>query len=154
VFILSYALKNRKIMKRLRWHGGVTCLAISPDNRILASGENSLSSKIILWDIEKCRMRDVLEGHQGPVETLIFTKNGKMLISRDGIGNIDDSKSSDIFLWNLDMGRPVAKLQGHKGSAKCTIDSVIDDDEKFLVGGGSNGILIWDLSRIKEMLKW
>ncbi len=152
--IFFWDLKKRKVIKKIRWHGGgVTWLAISPDNKILASGENSPLSKIILWDLENCRMRDVLEGHQGSAEALIFTKNGKMLISRDGIGNIDDSKYSDIFLWDIDTGKPIVKIQGHKGSSKCTIDSAIDNDEKFLIGGGSNGLLIWDFLRIKENLK-
>ena len=98
-------------------------------------------------------MKDVLESHQGSVEGIIFTKDGKMLISRDGIGNIDRSKFSDIFIWNLDTGRTLAKLQGHKGSEGCIIDIAMDDDEKFLVGGGSNGILIWDLLGVTEKLK-
>jgi len=149
--VIIWDLKERKIIKKLKGHIGlITCLAISSDNRILAVGEASPASKIILWDLEKCRMIDVLEGHQESVEWLMFGKDGTILISRDGIGNTDDSKFSDIIIWNLSTGRPLAKIRGHRGFKNCSIDFVVDDDEKYLIGGGSNGILIWDFLKIKE----
>jgi len=149
--VIIWDLKERKIIKKLKGHIGlITCLAISSDNRILAVGEASPASKIILWDLEKCRMIDVLDGHQESVEWLMFGKDDNMLISRDGIGNTDNSKFSDIIIWNLSTGRPLAKIRGHRGFKNWSIDFVVDVDEKYIIGGGSNGILIWDFLKIKE----
>ena len=70
-------------------------LAFSPDGTILVgSGMEGWSNPIKLWDVETGRDLGVLSGHTEPVETLVFSHDGKTLAS--------GSEDGTVLLWDWD----------------------------------------------------
>ena len=68
-------------------------LAFSPDGTILVgSGMEGWSNPIKLWDVETGRNLGILSGHTEPVETLVFSHDGKTLAS--------GSDDGTILLWD------------------------------------------------------
>ena len=67
-------------------------MAISIDSKILATGSNE--GTIHLWDIEKGNQLSALRGHTGPINSLVFSSDGKTLVSGDNYSAI----FSGIFL--------------------------------------------------------
>ncbi len=65
-------------------------LAFSPDGKILAGGEGR---SILLWDPFTGEELLRLDGHQGPVTSLAFAEQGRMLIS--------GSRDSTILIWEV-----------------------------------------------------
>src|SRR5262249_26447953 len=59
----------------------LTCLAFSPDGRMLASG--SYDKTVRLWNLEPAQPREiaVLKGRSHAVNTLLFSPDGKTLAS-------------------------------------------------------------------------
>ncbi len=104
-------------------HGeDVACLAYSPDGRFLAAanhynayrhytpGVESLGFKIPLpqvhlWDLIAGKEIQVLKGHQGPISTLAFSPDGKLLAT----GSYDTT----VLLWDATRfkNKPPAEVQ-------------------------------------------
>ncbi|TDC36956.1 WD40 repeat domain-containing protein, partial [Actinomadura sp. KC345] len=60
----------------------VTCLAFSPDGRVLASG--SKDSSVRLWDTRTKKPIATLSGHTAEVSAVAFAPNGRMLAAAAG----------------------------------------------------------------------
>jgi dipeptidyl aminopeptidase/acylaminoacyl peptidase len=71
----------------------ITCLAFSPDGRVLALGDHD--STIRLWEVSTGKERGRLQGHRGPVLALTFSGDGKRLIS--------GSRDSTALVWDLNV---------------------------------------------------
>ena len=70
-------------------------LIFSPDGTILVgSGMEGWSNPIKLWDVETGRDLGILSGHTEPVETLVFSHDGKTLAS--------GSEDGTVLLWDWD----------------------------------------------------
>ena len=68
-------------------------LTFSPDGTVLVgSGMQGWSNPIALWDIKRGRTLGVLSGHTEPVETLVFSHDGKTLAS--------GSQDGTVLLWD------------------------------------------------------
>lgn len=88
---------------------GISCLAASADARLVASGGGVLDASIQVFDAQTGRLARRLEGHHGYVIALIFSPDGRTLIS----GSADQT----ICLWDLrDLEHvpPPRVLRGHK----------------------------------------
>jgi WD40 repeat protein len=79
--------------------GSVTCLAISPDHRLLAAGE--FGGMVRLWDLTE-RRRILSLQHRGGVLALSFSPDGRTLAA----GTLDDQ----VHMWNVEYGVEVATL--------------------------------------------
>jgi eukaryotic-like serine/threonine-protein kinase len=76
--------------------GQVLALALSPNSKLLASGEGFLPSPIRLWDVKAKTNLARLEGHRGWVSALLFFPDGKILAS--------SSSDQTIRLWDCNGG--------------------------------------------------
>jgi len=66
--------------------GNAQCVALSPDEKRIASGSDDGTVRI--WDVETGRQLTILRGHQGTVLNVRFVEGGRTLISCDTSGRI------------------------------------------------------------------
>ena len=66
-------------------------LIFSPDGKILL-GSKSLESRLQLWDVDTGISLGTLLGHTEPIETLVFSHDGKTLAS--------GSEDGTVLLWD------------------------------------------------------
>ncbi|NEQ70423.1 MAG: hypothetical protein F6K21_34015 [Symploca sp. SIO2D2] len=92
-----------------------------------------------IWDLEKRGELLTLSGHQGWVESVSFSPNGKLLAS--------GSDDNTIKIWDLEKGEELFTIFGHQDSVYSVRFS---PDGKLLASGSEdNTIKIWDLYQIR-----
>lgn len=69
-----------------------SCLAIDPSAEVVCAASHD-SFDIHLWSVQTGALLDQLSGHEGPISTLVFTPDGRFLIS----GSWDRT----IRIWNI-----------------------------------------------------
>jgi len=89
--------------KLLRGHDDeVTCIALSNNGRLLASGQKGENSDIYVWDYSTRKVIYTLSEHDYAVSFLSFSKDDRLLYSN---GVIQDKR---IFIWDMQTGNIVA----------------------------------------------
>jgi WD40 repeat protein len=87
----------------LRGHDDeVTCIALSNNGKLLASGQKGENSDILIWDYNQRKVLFTLSEHDYAVTFLQFSKDDRLLYSN---GNIQDKR---IFVWDVTSGNIVA----------------------------------------------
>jgi len=131
-------------LKTLKGHSGsVTCLAISPDGRLLASG--SWDNTVRLWSLPDGRLLKTLKGHRGSVWCLAISPDGRILAS--------GSNDKTVRLWSLPDGRLLKTLKGHRD---WVFSLAITPDGQVLASGSKDKtVRLWSLpdGRLLKTLK-
>jgi WD40 repeat protein len=139
-----------KPLLSVKAHSGyaVTCLAVSPDGKRLATGATDGTVK--LWDPANLRQQVSLAGaHLGGVRAVQFSPDGKTLAS----GGSDKSAK----LWDVARDKPevLHKLEGHEGTVNAVAFST--DGKQLGVGSGivkkSGTVHVWDAATGKPVYK-
>jgi len=109
----------------------------SPDSSTLLTGGGYTDSTIRLWDAHNGKASGSLDGHRGWVSDLLFTPDGKLLIS--------SSADQTIRLWNWATREPVGVLRGHLNE----IDGIaVASDCRTLASRCKDGsIYLWDVTK-------
>lgn len=94
-------------------------LTFSPDGKLLALVTKD--NQIALWDGEVKKVVRKLARHKDPVQVLLFSPNGQVLISSD---------RSEVVLWNVQNGNPILTLPESELPSKFLVFS---PDSKFLI---------------------
>ena len=113
-----------------------SCLALSPDGILLASG-GSFDQPIVLWEAATGRQLRTFAGHTGGVNSLVFSPDGKLLASSAG--------DVTIKLWDVSSGKVLQTLVGHTQPAT---DLAFSPDGATLISIGYNqGARLWGLPK-------
>jgi len=83
--LLIWDVNSAKPIKRLKQKGDVDCIAISPDEKLFASG--STDGNIKIWDLKSGALLKKIYT-SGSVNDLAFSKDGKRLFSAQDRGGI------------------------------------------------------------------
>jgi WD40 repeat protein len=120
----------------LRGRGpGVLCLAFSPDGRSLVTGTRNGS--IILWDLETGWPRFTLGEAKGPVASVSFCPDGRLVAA----GN---TTSGEVTIWAADTGRIRVRLGRHSYGA---LSVAFSQDGQMLASAGGDGMIrLWAIS--------
>jgi WD40 repeat protein len=109
-------------------------VAISSDDKLLATGAGFSDSIIRLWDMASGKEIRRLEGHHAWVSALIFWPDGKTLASA--------SADQTIRIWDTTNGQLLRTLRGH---ALEVWSLALSPDNRTLISGGKDGsVLLWD----------
>ncbi len=85
----------------------VRALAMSPDGRMLASGDEV--GMVRLWDLRTGLAVGVLKGHAHSISRLVFSADGSLLVSA---ADTDSHARCEVFLWETANGRELARIEG------------------------------------------
>lgn len=119
------------------WHpGSITSIAISPDSKIIAFGDQECAVR--LWDIEigAC-LRVLLVGQSEGIHAIAFSPGGRIIASLGW--------DHTICLWEVEGGKLLKEFKWSSGEIK-TIAFTSDDQVIGLVQDGDK-ISIWDIEK-------
>jgi WD40 repeat protein/predicted Ser/Thr protein kinase len=118
----------------LRGHdGSATALAISADDRLVASG--STDNTIKLWDLARRRELRVLTGHSGAIRAVAFSPDGTRLVS--------GSEDHSMRLWDVASGRELRSFSDFDSRISAV---AFTRDGSTLLAGTREGLSAWDFT--------
>jgi WD40 repeat protein len=107
-------------------------MALSPNNRLLAVGTDVGIIKVI--ETSNPENSFELKGHNGPIFSLVFSRDGQQLFS--------SSSDKKVLLWDLDA-RNNTVVYNEQSAVRVLTAS---PDGRFLAGGAEDGrLLLWDI---------
>lgn len=136
-----------RYLRELRAGSPVLTLAFSPDGQRLAAagGDWTLGEPcgIKVWDVTTGLEVQALQGHQNAVTSVVFTPDGRYLVS----GGFDRM----VRVWGAQRGRLLRTLQ-HTGAVKSV--AISPDGQRIAAGcyGGHANLRLWELSTGRVLL--
>jgi len=126
-----------KALGTLRHTDRVQSVAFSPDGEILAAGGGLFAGgDITLWNVATRHQRATLTGHTASVWSLLFSHDGKTLVS----GSWDKT----VKLWDVATGRESRTLAEHASRVAAV---ALSPDGAMLATGDYDGLLtLWDMA--------
>jgi WD40 repeat protein len=129
--------KGLKTPLRLQ-HSSISCLAFSPNGRMLASGSSNI---VWLWSLPDGTVLQKLKGHTKGITCIAISSNERLLASGSGNGT--------VWLWDLSDRILLQKLKAHTNKVNCI---AISSDEQVLASGShDNTVRLWRLPNGKAL---
>jgi WD40 repeat protein len=141
-FASEWDLATQKLLQRFAGHhgGAVNALAYcrNPDQILTGSRDGSIR----LWDRRKAKVLDRWFIHQGTVQCIRVSPDGKWMLSQaDG----------RLVETNLDSGQPRRPPQGHNAPVS---SAVLLPDRHAASAAEDGSICVWDLASGKTVRTW
>ena len=112
---------------------GLTTLALSSDGRWLASGSGFEDPFIRIWEAATGRLLQRLDGHTSWVGKLVFTRDGRRLISA--------AADQSIFFWDTTTWTEPRVLRGHTDEIHAI---AISEPAQLVASVSKNGdLMLW-----------
>ena len=118
----------------------IFCMCFSVDDKILAFGTNDMS--VTIWNFEESSRVHKLKGHKKIVTKILFTPDGKRLITLDGMDY--------MMIWNIENKYPVTKLIKTNFVSVCSANII---DEELVTIGLDFSFGRWDLHTGKNLME-
>ena len=141
--LLSSDLSN--VTPQIGHLDSVTCIAISPNGKILVTGSADLSIK--LWNLQTGALIKTLYGHSDRVASVAISVDGSRLVS----SSIDD----EIILWNLQTAEMLRTLSGNPNwEPPGTAQSIaVSPDAKILASSGWGSTILLQSLQTGQVLR-
>jgi WD40 repeat protein/tRNA A-37 threonylcarbamoyl transferase component Bud32 len=117
----------------------VTCVAVSPDGRHLASASSDQTVKV--WDLDGGRVLHSLEGHGDTVYAVAYSPDGTLLASA--------SADQTVRVWDPATGGLRNTLRGHEGSVRGVAFST--DGRQLASASEDRTVKVWDAATGREV---
>jgi serine/threonine protein kinase/WD40 repeat protein len=112
----------------------------SPDSSMLLTTGGYADPAIRLWDARDGHPIGKIEGHRSSVTSLVFTQDGRKLIS--------SSCDYTIRVWDWPERRPAGVLRGHLDEVWGLV--LLPDGRSLASRSKDGAIYLWDLTRLHE----
>ena len=83
-------------------------VAISPDGGLVAGGGDRSNPDVFVWEMASGKQIHRFRGHEGEVNGLAFSHDGKYLVS--GHGHTPLKSGAPVILWDLQTGKEMKRL--------------------------------------------
>jgi WD40 repeat protein len=113
---------------------GITAVAFSADEMLLASGSGYANSATQLWKVPSGDSAGALLGHTAWVSGLAFAPHGKTLLTA--------SADQTIRAWNFEDRKEIFLLRGHLDEVHTL--SLSPDGTKLISGSRDGEVCVWD----------
>src|SRR5262249_32707194 len=113
----------------------LTCLAVSPDGRLLAAGCDHGTVRV--WDAADGRDVHSFEGGKGRVERITFSPAGRLLATPGIDGRVQ--------LRDVQTGRPVRAVRGRK--------AIFSPDGRHIATAGDD-LRVWNASTGQQLRRF
>lgn len=124
---------------------GVSCIAISPDDKLLAVGGADHSVRIFTINDGRLAEAHVLKGHRGKLNGIQFSPDGKWL------GSVCQQR--DIYIWETASWEVKTKAWGSFHTASITCIAWHPNSDSLATGGLDQYIFIWTVSKKTKRIK-
>ncbi|KAK2182251.1 hypothetical protein NP493_359g02037 [Ridgeia piscesae] len=121
----------------------ITCLAFSPDGKLLVTGESGHLPAVRVWDLEDNSSIAQFSGHQFGVNCVAFSPNLKYIVS---VGTQHDMM---VNVWNWKTNTKVASNK----VASQVVSIAFSEDGSCFVTVGNRHVKFWYLDASKSRLK-
>jgi len=131
----------------------VTCLAMSKDGNLLASGQIThmgYLAQIMVWDISQIgsgqpKLLHTLKLHKVQIQALAFSCHGSYLAS---IGGADDN---NLVIWRMEDGMAICGSPASHDSALTLC--WYNNSEAALASGGLRNLRVWDFDAVNRKVR-
>jgi WD40 repeat protein len=143
--VIWWDLNTGNVLKQFESPGGsISSLAFSPDESRIAGGTCPqftdlgvcLVGEVMMWDVETGGIQRRQPGHDGQVDSVNFSLDGRLLLS----GAADNS----IMLWDAETLESVKRLSGHESGVTSAIFSA--DSSAILSASLDRSLILWDVA--------
>jgi WD40 repeat protein len=143
--ICIYDIKNDKLIRKINNNTITTCVAFSPDGKIVATSNSDKS--ITVFEVETGKLLAKLQEHKSWVRNLTFSNDGTKLISCG-----DDSK---IIRWNTSDRNDIKLLSKSRYGYNwlLSVDFYLDNRSYAFGDFNGNAVIITPFGRYNASVK-
>jgi len=130
-------LANNTSNKNINPADTITCLAVSPDNKLLIGGS---WKKLWIWYLNTGQIYHSYEAHDSWILSVAISSDGKKIVSA--------SADKTIKIWNLSPWRLDHTLKEHTSWVNAV--TITPDNKTVVSGSADKTIKLWDLQTGKS----
>jgi WD40 repeat protein len=136
--IRQWDLKTGKELMKLQADERVVSLSLSPDERFLVTNDRFPAA--VVWDLQTGKRARVVEGQKRKVYGAVYAEKGTQIVTASW-------EPKGIYVWDAASGNLLRRF----GDGEFIHGFAVSPDSRWLLVGGTNQIVFWDLPSGREI---